>query len=101
MAGSSPTVEDIEKELHDIANAEIAAHSARYFKTGPGEYGEGDRFFGIRVPVLRKLARKYQALDLVGCRTLLRSPYHEARLLALLILVLRYDRGDEADREAI
>lgn len=93
---------EIERELHALANEEIAAHSARFFKTGPGEYGEGDRFLGIRVPVLRRLAKKYEELDLADCRTLLRSPYHEARLLALLILVRAYDRSkDEAKRDAI
>src|SRR5690625_2529291 len=101
VAGTTPAIQEIEEELHDLANAEIAASLARFFKTGAGEYGEGDCFLGIRVPVLRKLARKYQALELVGCRTLLCSPNHEARLLALLILVRGYDRGDEERRTAI
>lgn len=96
-----PTTQEIEQELHALANAETAANLAWFFKTAPGEYGEGDRFYGIRVPVLRKLAKKYQALDLTGCRTLLCSPYHEARLLALLILVRHYDRGDEETRTKI
>lgn len=99
---TTPAVQAIENELHDLADAEIAAHSVRFFKTGPGDYGEGDRFLGIRVPVLRKLARKHQELDLLDCRRLLRSPYHEARLLALLILVRAYDRSkDEEKRDAI
>lgn len=92
---------EIEAELLGMADVERAAFLQRFFKTGPGEYAEGDRFLGIRVPELRRLARKFDSLDLKGCRTLLRSPYHEARLLALLILVRRYDQGDEASREAI
>jgi 3-methyladenine DNA glycosylase AlkD len=101
MSAVSAAVGEIERELEALADPEIAAFLARFFKTGPGEYGEGDRFLGIRVPVLRRLARKHQSLDLSGCRALLVSPYHEARLLALLILVRAYDRGDEAKREEI
>ncbi|HEY8469013.1 MAG TPA: DNA alkylation repair protein [Longimicrobiales bacterium] len=93
MSAISPAVEAIEKELRGLGDPEVAASLARFFKTGPGEYGEGDRFLGIRVPVLRKLARKHQSLALSDCRALLVSPYHEARLLALLILVRAYDRG--------
>lgn len=91
----------IEQELHAHSDPEVADFLGRYFKTGPGEYGEGDRFLGIRVPVLRKLARKYQSFELPDCRELLVSPYHEARLLALFILVHLYDRGDEAQRAAV
>lgn len=96
-----PSVEEILDELRELGDADVAEFLGRYFKTGPGEYGEGDRFLGIRVPVLRKLARKYRTLALPACRELLVSPYHEARLLALLILVLRYDRGDEGERAAV
>lgn len=97
----SPAVEAIERELAELADPEIAAFLGRFFKTGPGEYGEGDRFLGIRVPALRRLARKYQSLSLPDCRSLLTSPFHEARLLALLILVRAYDRSDEEKREEI
>src|SRR5690606_7847601 len=101
MSGISPAAEEIVKELRGLGDPEVAEFLGRFFETGPGEYGEGDRFLGIRVPVLRKLARKHQALGLSDCRALLVSPYHEARLLALLILVRAYDRGDEERRAAI
>ncbi len=101
MAEVSSAVQAIERELAELGDPEIAAFLARFFKTGPGEYGEGDRFLGIRVPVLRRLARKHQSLGLPDCRVLLTSSYHEARLLGLLILVRAYDRGDEAKREEI
>ncbi len=101
MSGISPAAEEIVKELRGLGDPEAAEFLGRFFKTKPGEYGEGDRFLGIRVPVLRKLARKHQALGLSDCRALLVSPYHEARLLALLILVRAYDRGDEERRAAI
>lgn len=101
MSQVALAVEAIERELESLADPEIAEFLGRYFRTGPGEYGEGDRFLGIRVPVLRRLARKYQSLGLSGCRALLVSPFHEARLLALLILVRAYDRGDEVMRDEI
>ncbi len=72
----------IKQELHSIADPEIAAHSSRFFKTGPGEYGEGDKFLGIRTPELRKIDRKYRQLPLNEIKHLIRSPYHEERLLA-------------------
>ena len=59
----------------------------KFFKTAPGEYGEGDVFVGLRVPEIRKLAKEYQALPFVEIIQLLHSSIHEARLLALLILV--------------
>lgn len=91
----------IEKELHALADEKIAAHSSRFFKTGPGQYGEGDRFLGIRVPLLRKIARQYRNLDLSSAETLLHSPFHEVRLTALLILVERYKRGDADVRDEV
>ncbi len=87
--------------LRTLANTKDAEHLSRYFKTGPGEYGEGDKFLGIRVPVIRKQVSRYKDLSLEDVRTLLRSEWHEARLLALLILVRQYDKGDVNTREAI
>lgn len=101
MPAITPTIHEIETELRALANPENAAVLTRYFKAVPGGYGEGDRFLGVRVPVLRKLARKYEALSLAKCRRLLCSPYHEERMLALLILVRQYDRGDDRKRAAI
>jgi 3-methyladenine DNA glycosylase AlkD len=72
-----------------------------YFKTGPGQYGEGDRFLGIRAPVIRAFVRKYQTLSFRDIERLLDSQWHEERIVALLILVRRYERGDEVDRDAI
>lgn len=91
----------IQKELESRGDASRVAVLQRFFKTGPGEYGAGDRFRGIRVPVLRGLARKYQELSLAEIERLLRSAFHEDRLLALLILIRRYDRGTQAIRDEI
>jgi 3-methyladenine DNA glycosylase AlkD len=91
----------IRRELESLGDASRAENLQRFFKTGPGEYGAGDRFRGIRVPVLRGLARKYQDLSLAGAGRLLHSPWHEDRLLALLILIRRYYGGDQAARDKI
>lgn len=95
------TLTAVRRQLQELADSEIAAHSARFFKTGPGEYGEGDRFLGIRVPVLRKLARQHRELTLRQVESLLHSKFHEERLLALLVLVQHYDRGDDASRAKV
>lgn len=73
----------------------------RFFKTGPGEYGEGDRFLGVTVPTLRALAREHQDLPLKQITILLKSPWHEERVLALLILVRQYARGTLDQRQRI
>lgn len=88
-------------KLHALASPEVAAASVRFFKTGPGEYGEGDQFIGVRVPAIRKLARECRAMPLEEIETLLRSPVHEERLLALLVLVLGVTRSDGHDRKEV
>ncbi|UCE46507.1 MAG: DNA alkylation repair protein [Phycisphaerales bacterium] len=98
----STQTQQIMKKLRELSDSHIAAHSRRFFRTGPGQYGEGDRFLGIRVPVIRKCVREYPAISLPDTVELLKSPFHEARLLALLILVAKYSRAMEnAEREAI
>jgi 3-methyladenine DNA glycosylase AlkD len=91
----------IQRELESLGEASRVAILQRFFKTGPGEYGEGDRFRGIRVPVLRGLARKYQGVSLAEAGSLLRSAFHEDRLLALLILIRHYYREDQVVRDKI
>jgi 3-methyladenine DNA glycosylase AlkD len=80
-------VEEIRARLQELADERAAEISRRFFKTGPGQYGEGDVFLGIRVPVLRKVAKAYAHIGTETAAELLRSPIHEERLLALLILV--------------
>jgi 3-methyladenine DNA glycosylase AlkD len=91
----------IEKELRAIADPGIAAHATRFFKTGPGEYGEGDRFLGVRVPALRQMARRHRGASIATMFALLRSPLHEERLLALLLLVNAFRRGTDRERDRI
>ena len=95
------TVEGIQKRLKVLGSRKHAAVSQRFFKTGPGQYGEGDVFIGVRVPVLRKLAKEYSALTVGDIVILLQSRIHEERLLALLLLVGSFLKGDEAVRKSI
>lgn len=81
----------IHKRLKSLANSKDAEILRWFFKTGPGEYGEGDVFIGIRVPAIRRLVKEFQAVDEQTVLNLLASPVHEARLLALLILVRQFE----------
>lgn len=95
------TSESITKRLKKMGDKEHAAISRRFFKTGPGEYGEGDIFLGIKVPVLRKLAKEYLELPLKDVKAILGSKYHEERLLSLLIMVGQFYRGDQKQKKDI
>jgi 3-methyladenine DNA glycosylase AlkD len=94
-------VYEIRRKLQNLGNRETAKTLKRFFKTGPGEYAEGDIFLGIRVPDLRKLAKEYQDIASNEITVLLTSPIHEERLLALLILVRTYSNGDESTKRKI
>lgn len=91
----------VQDELAAFGSPERAAGSARFFKTGAGQYGEGDIFIGVTVPEIRRVAKRHAALPLADLEDLLHSPVHEHRLTALLILVAQYARGDAAARERI
>jgi DNA alkylation repair enzyme len=93
MLKSMP-LKDIKRELRRYSDKAKAKVLRRFFKTGPGEYAEGDIFLGVTVPALRKLAKQFQGLKLKSVVELLRSPIHEERLLALLILILKYRKSD-------
>ena len=93
--------QNIKNELKRLSNKEISEHSQRYFKTGKGEYGEEDIFLGIRVPVLRKLAKKVRGVSIPEASELLKSQFHEERLLALLLLVDLFKKGNEESKKDI
>ena len=80
-------------ELNELANPRKAKDLQRFFKTGPGEYAEGDIFLGIVVPKTRVVARKYQDLPLTEIRKLTESVYHEIRFCGLLILVSQFEKS--------
>jgi 3-methyladenine DNA glycosylase AlkD len=100
-AGIAPTLAAIRAELHELGNPIRGAHSQRFFKTGPGQYGEGDKFLGLTVPEMRGIVRKYRELDDAAVHEMLLSPWHEERLVALLLMVDAYDRGDDPRRTHI
>ena len=89
------------KELKAWSNPQIAEHSQRFFKTGKGEYGEGDKFLGIRVPVLRKISKQYNYLNLNEVSKLLKSPFHEIKLASLFIIIKSYEKADQNHKEKI
>jgi len=95
------TAAAIRARLRLLADPRIAGQAQKFFKTRPGDYGHGDRFLGIRVPVLRNVARELRAAPLPAALVLLRSPLHEERLVALFMLVDRYARGTAADKQRI
>ncbi len=94
-------LKEIRKELKKEANKEQAVILQRFFKTGKGEYGEGDKFYGIKVPVQRRIARKHRDISLKEIQGLLNSPVHEERLVSLFILVDQYSKGDDKTKEKL
>ena len=95
------TAAEVRKKLKSLASPKVAQSSAWFFKTGPGQYGEGDVFIGVRVPTLRTLAREFQALSLLEIEALLHSQVHEERLLALLVLVRISAKADDGKRKVL
>lgn len=89
------TARDVQDALDAVASPERAIGSARFFKTGPGEYGEGDVFLGVTVPATRVVVRRFADLPLSDVDVLLDSPVHEHRLAGLLILVARFERASK------
>ena len=94
-------VQNIQRKLKQLGSKEKAKILQRFFKTGPGEYGEGDAFIGIKVPELRKLAKEYDGITTPQVKRLLTSAIHEERLLSLFILVRKYEKGDDAEKKGI
>jgi len=95
------TAEHIRKRLRELEDPDNAKILQRFFKTGPGEYGEGDLFLGIPVPRLRKISKECDATAMGEVEALLKSSVHEERLLALLILIQKYNGEDETGKKSI
>src|SRR3989344_5102082 len=93
--------DDLIEEINILKDPERAKASAWFFKTGKGEYGEGDIFIGITVPRQRKLAKKYKALEFDDIKKLLNSKIHEERLIAVFILVNRFQKGSLSEKKEI
>jgi 3-methyladenine DNA glycosylase AlkD len=93
------TQHDIETHLRRIADPATAIISQGFFKTAPGQYGAGDIFLGIKVPVLRALIKTYRGTSLDTITELLKSAFHEERLFALLLLIDFYQRGNTIEQQ--
>jgi 3-methyladenine DNA glycosylase AlkD len=94
-------VRPIQEEILSHKNSEQAEFLSRFFKTGKGEYAEGDTFLGIRVPISRKISKKYKDIELSELSSLLHSVYHEMRLIALIILADQFKKGDDTKQKKI
>ncbi len=92
---------NVRNALQKSSDMTRAKTSQRFFKTGLGEYGEGDIFIGVTVPRIRQIAKEYKMLPLEELHNLVQSSIHEERLTAIIILVLRYAHATEEEREAI
>jgi len=100
-AASTLTLSDLQRELVRASDPHSARDLAVFFKTGKGEYGEGDEFCGITVPELRKIAKRYLHLPLADVKKLLGSRVHEHRFTALEILVFQFEAGDESAKKRV
>lgn len=98
---SKYSAQEVKKALSKYASKDKAAFFPYFFKTGKGQYGEGDKFIGITVPDQRKVVKDFIGLSLDEIKKLLASPIHEHRLVALIILVSQYQKGDEKAKEKI
>ncbi|HVJ48949.1 DNA alkylation repair protein [Desulfitobacterium sp.] len=96
-------LDEIKGQLRESLDEEKAAYLPRFFQAGEGGYGEGDQFLGVTVPIQRKIARKYyKQIELMDVETLLKEPIHEYRLVALFILVSKFEKSTaEQEQEAI
>ncbi|OGH20744.1 MAG: DNA alkylation repair protein [Candidatus Levybacteria bacterium RIFCSPHIGHO2_02_FULL_37_13] len=94
-------IDKLRKELKKLSNPQKAKVLQGFFKTGKGEYGEGDIFLGLTVPQSRKIAIKYKEISFDEIKKLLQSKIHEERLIALLILVHRFEKGTDADKNKV
>lgn len=92
---------DLEKDLRRLVDRQRAKALQRFFKTGKGEYGEGDKFLGLTVSQIRETVKRYLTLSLDDIQLLLRSTTHEMRLAALLILVKQFKKADQQAKKRI
>ena len=91
----------LKRDMQKLSSSERAIVNARFFKTNKGEYGYGDKFIGLTVPNTRKIAKEYSNLDLKYTKELLKSKIHEHRLIALLILIEKFNHSNEKDKKEI
>lgn len=95
------TLQDVKDEIKKNSNPQNAQNLSRFFKTAKGEYGEGDVFVGIKIPVLRQISQKFKDISLSDNLLLLKSEIHEERMLALFILIKKYSKANEEQKSEI
>jgi 3-methyladenine DNA glycosylase AlkD len=102
-SAATPVAQDVAKSLRKLARPERAKVSSRFFKTGKGEYGEGDVFIGVSVPDSRRIVRQFTSLPLKEVEKLLKSKIHEERLVGVLIMVSKYraKKADQSERRQV
>lgn len=94
--------QNLKDDLQNLADKEKAKHLSQFFKTGKGQYAEGDRFLGINVPVNKSLVKKYyKDISLADIAEMLHSPWHEYRFAALQCMVMQYEKADEEKQKAL
>ncbi|MEI6296183.1 MAG: DNA alkylation repair protein [bacterium] len=96
-----PEIIQIKKELRMVGSLEKADILRRFFKTGKGEYGEGDRFLGVVVPEQRKIANKFTKIKIRDLEILIKSEFHEERFTALMILISKFKKAKEEEKQKI
>ena len=101
LQGAKVSLSQIRKKIKSVSNKNYAETMKWFFKTGKGQYGKGDIFVGIKVPVQRKIAKEFHSIDFDAIKELLSSKIHEERLIALLILVDKYEKGSDKEKEKI
>ena len=94
-------IDKLQQQLQQLADPKQQAILQRFFKTAPGEYGEGDIFLGIKVPILRKIAKHYKGLSLTDIQILLQNSIHEYRFIALVILIYQYTQTNFHQQQKI
>ena len=97
----SNRISKLRSKIKTLADKEVAETMQWFFKTGKGDYGEGDIFVGLKVPLQRKLAREFKDLSLAEIGELLNSSIHEERLISLIILIDKYQKTDEKGKKLI
>ncbi|MBK9098634.1 MAG: DNA alkylation repair protein [bacterium] len=97
----SKQIAELRKKIKSLASPEVSETMQWFFKTGEGEYGEGDIFAGLKVPIQRKIAREFINLELSELKILLESKIHEERLISLFILVDKYEKSSDIEKEKI
>ena len=95
------TAKSLIDSLQVLADKQKATFLQRFFKTGKGQYAEGDVFLGVKVPETRQAAKACRSMSLIEVEKILKSPFHEVRLCGLMILIEQFKKANEADRKTI